>query len=506
MQKHFSFTIAFTSVLTLLSACSSSPAPDTSQRVANVSTAQQTSIQKPIQTLEYYPECFEVVGSISGHSGPVAKKYSSLNAQPKTNKKEAIASLKQQAKQLGADAIAIVDYKITHQSQPQRTGATIDWKRHSFFAKAIKYCDNTSAVAKARSPQNNESTSKPEHKVAKLLTEQGERFVELVGMNTKISYAITTNKAKSDKSKVISLNSKAIFLDGRIYDFTLGEKVSNLVSVFGSPSAILTISPENTVYMYGRRHIFYVHRDQVTGFSIGDWYLPLRYNNEIEFHNYLDDELHWSLAGRFELKQPIDKFIGFEGLALSAKDKNQLTTRRGNIVSQLQFSPYHNLTTDKLDKKFTNLVIYMDGYQPISWQQINKPALSSLINLGKQDSQASTILDKTSAAVVSQIGEPIVKIHKERGKETWIYNDQLSVDFLNEQSFRVIYESEKMVEQAIACSTCLYIGQATQNLPRELMIEDDEGEYKFIYSDTEYKAFSDSKDTFIEKIVARVLY
>lgn len=457
---------------------------------ANISTGNSSDII----TLSHYPDCdYQVLGNVKGIHGSGRFEYYTKTATTSSlkfigNQIEALQILKSEAKSLGADAIAIIDYDAVHQEASNNRGKTITLSKYIYRAQAIKLnCQNSFA-----------SINKINDKPVKYL-EDGSFNLGVVLKNKSI--IAVTPQEKYKPKKVSQLSDNKVFLDGVIFGFTFGQPKNEVLEKLGSPSAVINYNNEQQAYLFGRRHVFHFTEHQFVGYEYTNWLLPPHLNNQLEYHNTFD-ALDWVLEDTIKIGSPLAKLKQVLGIDMPLTSNNKFKIEYNNVQAEFLFLNQKNMyDDDKQHYQLNTISILQKGMKSISWQDLNKTEHQRDV-IDFESNILNNLLSNSRNNILEKLGQPNAIIFKDSEKDVWLYGGNLQLKFFNDSVFRFSLVSSIELFSKKECQNCLYLGQLIEQLPSNAVQYIANEQYLLKRSGIEYRIFmNDSSDA---KIVSKI--
>lgn len=392
-----------------------------------------------IITLSYYPDCgYEDLGNVVAEHGMdrveylTRAKYSTVFAKESMqgNQKEAVQRLKIQANHLGADAIAIIDYKALQQKVTGNRGQAIPLSKYIYRAKALRL----------NCQQNLEHINVKNNKPVKYL-EDGS-----FNMGQELQHEITVTFSPIGKNKVSNaarLSEHKVFMNGNVFGFVLGQAKADVLNKLGSPSALINYGEGRQAYLFGRRHVFYFTEHSFIGYQYTNWLLPPHLSNNFDYHDTFD-EIEWVFENTIKIGASLTDIENVLKREVTLEDGHLAIIEHGNIQTTLSFLNQKYLYDDnKRHYRLNTVSIFGKDYQPIVWlHQDDMKKQRDDVSFGNSfdESVVSALLTKSRAEVVNKLGQPNSIIYKSLNKDIWIYGQSLEIKFINDAVFRYLLQ------------------------------------------------------------------
>ncbi|WP_286262877.1 hypothetical protein [Thalassotalea atypica] len=464
-------------------------------------TACQSSSLLEVQdivTLEYYPDCdFKVLGMVNSVDGKTNHEFhfnerklftrSALGLRAVGKKSVAFDKLKEQARALGADAIAVTSFKHISGEVQIGKGKSVETAKYYYRGEAIKLCDDFDYA------KLNEVNDKPVRYNSSGQLNTGVEF------KTKIKIDMSTVSAKKPFVQHFLIDNQVVTDDGNIFGVAIGESTDALIAELGDPSAIINIAKDEQAYLYGRKHFFYLKNNKISAYKFADFILPPHLNNEISMHAVFD-EFSPTLSNTVEIGDNIRIVREKLGLTQNTKESDGFTVKRGKYYQHYQFVELKDLASD-----FTNLILknisLSEQLYTFDWQAIVKnDRKPDVITIGLGISGISLGSNKTELRAA--LGQPELVINRSSRKSSWVYGNNLVFDFTRDTvtRFKLISSGDKSAR--VRCYDCLYLGQSLSQLDKYMLQRTAQGQFAFDASGAQYLLFShdDSKNGVIDEI------
>ena len=427
------------------------------------STSEESSTQSnssDVVVLEYYPDCnYQVLGTVNGQSGISEADYlNSNNALLKRTVPARIAKgrpaltikeLKVRAQQLGADAIAITDYQGTKERIKLTSGKFVRAEKHTMRAEAIKLCGDKLAI--------NTPNDKPVkyNEFSQLSLEKS--------LPTKVALERVEIEPQPIPVRSKGLLSENIEINGKVLGFHLGTSKRDLFNQLGEPSAIITLSSQQQALLYGRKHLFFFDSDKLVGYEHKSSFLPLHLSNHIEYPVELD-EANIVINKELTIGSLLKEVSASIHLKAPMLRKGTLRIQNTKTMTRLSFTRPIGARGNTDNYQLNGISVYQRGYQPFNWQSVVAKA-GKTTYLDLQNSLLDSQSNIEKADVIATLGLPDITIKKARLKDTWVYGNELIVDFLRGTMLKYTLESNSTKLARQKCNPCLYLGQLKSEIP-----------------------------------------
>lgn len=391
--------------------------------LTSCSISKNTGGEKNIITLLYYPECnYSKLGNVYGEHGMDRLeyheniKYSGVSTHYALigNQMEALRQLKTNAMNLGADAIAIIDYKVLHQKVINSRGKSVLIRKYIYRAAAIKldcqnHLDNINAV-----------NDKPV------------RYLEDGSMNLgrtlkhEVSVSLTI-KEQNNGIKETLIPENKVFLNGKIFGFFLGQDKTVVLNKLGSVSAMINYQDGKKAYLFGRRHVFYFTKYKLIGYEYTNWLLPPHLSNKFDYHVTFD-EIDWVLEEKIKIGTSLMEIKKVLNKEIELTNGNKAVVNDDKVEAVLSFLNQKNFyDDDKMHYKFNGVSIFSKDDSFATWKQQD--------DVQRDITELSELMSNSRSKVISKLGQPSSIIYKSLGKDIWVYGKNLQIKFLNDSVF-----------------------------------------------------------------------
>ncbi|MFD2167872.1 hypothetical protein ACFSJY_16585 [Thalassotalea euphylliae] len=431
--------------------------------VGCASTTEDATPQSDLIVLKYYPDCeYKVLGMVSGRSGIVEgdknynetmlyKRHVSFKG-AKGTPEQAAEQAKQRAEKLGADAIAIVEYKGSKQRLKLGKGRAVDAEKHIMRAEAIKLCDDDGI-----------KINEPNDRIVKYnqhgARNHGKKF------STQIAFDMLKVDQAQQTTKAEGLLSENIQVNGNVLGMPLGISKAQLLKQLGDPSAIVSIDKTKQAFFYGRKQLFVINNNKVVGFQRATFLLSPHLSNRIPYHDEYD-EMSLTINGDIRLEQSLPRVAESLNLKAPKLRNDKLTLQSQTKTTQLSFIRKSGLHDNVNSYTLDGVSVFIKGEKNFDWTTIAKAKnKATFLDLKQGILESKPGLHK--ADVIAALGLPTLSIQKSDTKDTWVYGDNLIVDFLRDGMLRYTLESSKSRHSKPKCTQCLYLGQPKREIPNQ---------------------------------------
>jgi hypothetical protein len=431
-------------------------------------------------TLAFYPDCdYQVLSMVKGVAGYTEYEYtqshlsgefSPVDQKFKGTQEEALYQLKKKALDKGADAIAITSFQKIMGSDISSKGRRFNLEKFIYKAQAIKLC-STSPV----NPYNTANSN-----VVSYDEEGNFNFRNLI---TSIELK-TTITMKDNESVTPELSNHTVSTLGDVYGLSLGMSKDQLLSVFGTPSVTIRESETKHIIQYGRRHLFYIINNEFVAYKYSNWLLPPHINNEVPYNDNFD-ELKWTLDNGISRGDSIEKIKGLYGDSLIENYPWSFTVRNKGINTDLIFNKSKDQFTEKDFYTLSNIIVSKKGTFFKSWDQIiSGNTFNRSIDIS--NSVLPIMPYDSKQQVINKLGKPKAVMRNERGRLTWIYDNELNITFYNDDVFYYSFEKSTFKTEMNECKHCLYLNQDVKMLPMRYITKTTDFEYFLENNGIEY--------------------
>ncbi|NMP30079.1 hypothetical protein HII17_00770 [Thalassotalea sp. M1531] len=429
---------------------------------ACVSTEQQAEIDNHtnIVVLKYYPECeYKILGTVTGRSGAseadhnynenmLFKRTTSFR-NAKGTPELAVKQAKERAAKLGADAVAIIDYRATQQRLKLGKGRAVNAEKHTMRVQAIKLCDDATVKINAK---NDKPVKYNEHGQRN----HGKVFTSTVSFNMH-----KVDKKKDAQSK--GLISENIDINGDVLGMPLGISKKALINQLGVPSAIITVKTHQQALLYGRKHLFFVNQDIVVGYEHTSWFLPPHISNRVSYHDDFD-EADITIANELAMENSLQQVVEKLKLIAPKLRGNAITIQNQSHITLLTFIRKRDLYDNVNNYQLNGISVYQRGFQPFNWHKLlAEQPIVPYLDLNKSLLDNKSVIDKSD--VIAKLGMPTATIKKSALKDTWVYGEELIIDFLRDGLVKFTLETTNSKYTRQNCTQCLYLGQLKREIP-----------------------------------------
>ena len=201
-----------------------------------------------------------------------------------------------------------------------------------------------------------------------------------------------------------------------------------------------------------------------------------------------------TLGGLDICKNAFSKFSVFAGLAseehygeqVSTNGTDSLLVEQGNIAIKFGFFKEESYYSDEKIYKLRKLTIGKKGFNSKTWQEIiANNSFSRTVNIAKNSLPIMPNFSK--AQVVEELGKPKVIMKNAMGKFTWVYDNELFIDFFNEHVFHYSFIAGPISQEMDKCSSCIYLGQADNQMPEQYISQTNDFGFLLENEDVEYQ-------------------
>lgn len=384
-----------------------------------------------IITLSYYPDCgYKELGNVIADHGMdrveylTRAKYSAVSANHSLqgNQKEALQQLKEKAMELGADAIAIIDYKALHQKVTGNRGQGIPIRKYIYRAQALQLNCQT----------NSENINVTNDNPVRYLEDGSINLGRTLKHEISVSFSLADEKKDSNEAL---LSEHKVFMNGNVFGFFLGQAKAEVLNKLGSPSALINYGEGKQAYLFGRRHVFYFSEHSFVGYEYTNWLLPPHLSNKFDYHDTFD-EIEWVFENTIKIGASLTDIEKVLNKDIKLIDGDVAILEHDNVETKFSFLNQKNFYDDDKRHYHLNTVsIFSKTEKLLDWLQIDDIQTQRDLN-GFDKNVINALLSKSRAEVVNKLGQPNSIIYKSLEKDIWIYGKSLQIKFLNDAVFR----------------------------------------------------------------------
>ncbi|KGJ99072.1 hypothetical protein [Thalassotalea sp. ND16A] len=391
----------------------------------NGAYAQPDKVLPPI--LDYYPNCDYQI--LKQHS----VSDESENPDSKTFKAKLLKKLGKKARNLGADALILLD-KTVKQTTRQRqftSGRVYKGYKVEYTAEFIKQCEATTSENRKLTPLNR----------------HGEKTL---ATNTISQITRTINIRFPSKAKLTrpSISDSEISLANGLYGVQIGTDFQNVIDTFGAPSVTLKLQQEEFIISYGRSHWLYFQYDRLVKIQSEPPFLSQDTLNMVPLLDFFDN--NWHINNLVKRKANLDDVRTALKINTALNDKNQLIIEDSNNLLALNFAFSKNHHTN-------NVTTFLQGFSMQAKDY--RAAASHQISVNSEQyheiEQQILKLDHTNEILWQelsrQLGEPLGHITLTADSQLNIYNAHLIV-YLKNSELKTIYLNEQVFSEAVVFS------------------------------------------------------
>ena len=373
--------------------------------------------------LDYYPNCSYQI--IKNHK--VGKQ--SDDPQSPAIIFKILEKLRKEAEQVGADALILVEKKLSQVSSPKSTNERQSANRYriSYEAELIKNCIAEKNTQAKLAPYN--------HQGKKTL-----RDISTTIYRPKIEITLP-EKTKLNHPQI---TNREVSISNGIYGIPLGTNYLTVLERLGDPSAEVFLLEGEVIIGYGRRHWLHFQNNELVKVRNHSQFLSSMILNSVPLRDFFDD-YKWKINDEIGYRTTFAKIKKIFNIDGPLDKKNNLETHQNGSILTLHFDRDKDHDTGKKIHTLSGFTLQKSSYK----QQLISPQVQPSI-VYKAIQQAYIALQQEQdinwQGLAGDLGKPLAKITLSVDSELRIYTTNLLVNTKKSQLTTIHFVEQALLE------------------------------------------------------------
>ncbi|MFT5676018.1 MAG: hypothetical protein ACI808_001954 [Paraglaciecola sp.] len=373
--------------------------------------------------LDYYPNCSYQI--IKNH------KLGTQSDDPQSSAVifKILEKLRKEAERVGADALILVEKKLSQVSSLKSTNERQSANRYriSYEAELIKNCIAEKNTKAKLAPYN--------HQGKKTL-----RDISTTIYRPNIEITLP-ERAKLNHPQI---TNREVSISNGIYGIPLGANYLTVLEKLGDPSAEVFLLEGEMIIGYGRRHWLYFRNNELVKVRSNSQFLSSMILNSVPLRDFFDD-YKWKINDEIAYKTTFSKIKKIFNIDGQLDKKNNFETHQNGSILTLHFDTDKDHDTGKKIHTLSGFTLQKSSYK----QQEIRPQIQPSI-VYKAIQQAYIALqqeqDISWQVLAGNLGKPLAKITLSVDSELIIYTTNLLVNTKNSQMTTIHFVEQALLE------------------------------------------------------------
>lgn len=380
-----------------------------------VSSQAQTTLP---DILDYYPSCqYEITDTLT-----IEKKFFAKNRD--RVQRALLESIQRKAKVKGANAIVLLDQKITHKDR-HSSSRTYDSIMSYHLQLLNSQCDRKVSSEQV-TPYNSQGNK---NLILDLELDLGTH-------KTKKRNLLLGTYKHTPAQKNISID-KNISINGSIYGVAMGTSIEQVTDKLGPYNVVVRVNDKQRIIGYGRNNWFYFEDNKLFGFATDLPLIPQYLLNAIPFVDRFDDS-SWFLENALSTQT-----ASVKGLAKLYKGKTEnisedaIQFAHNNVVTIVNFDYFLDVNTDKRNQVVTGVQVFDKRFTAPKLSEIKQ--LSNTISIDESIYQELLKKGADRQNFRELFGHPWLTIATSDHSSIQAYNNNVTVEELKSGIYKISF-------------------------------------------------------------------
>jgi hypothetical protein len=380
--------------------------------------------QKLPPILDYYPNC----------SYQIIKNYK-LGKQSDEPQSPAIISkilksMRKEALEVGADALILVEKKLSQVSSPKSTNErqSANKYRISYQAELIKNCIGE---------KNRQTKLAPYNHQGKITISDISTTVYRPKMEITLP-----ERAKLNHPQI---TDREVSISNGVYGIPLGANYLTVLEKLGDPSAEVFLLEGEMIIGYGRRHWLHFQNNKLVNVGNNSQFFSSMILNSVPLRDFFDD-YEWKINDVIGYKSTLAKVKETLNIDSQLDNKDQLEIHQNGSKLILHFDREKDQESGKTIHILSAFTLQQSSYKqqgvrPQSQQAIVYKAVQQAYNFLQQEQ------DINWQELAGDLGEPLAKITLSVDSELRLYTTNLLVYTKNSQLATIHFVEQVLLQR-----------------------------------------------------------